>query len=89
MAAAVKRDSGEYHAVNASCEERHKMLSSLVKACIAGVLAAFTAIGAQYLYAGNIFATKEQAKEIKTDLRNDIKEGFDRIEKRLDRIGKP
>jgi hypothetical protein len=87
--AALKRDSGEHHPVNASCEERYKMTSAILKGLIAGVLAAFTAIGGQYLYAGNIFATKDQVKELKTDLKIDIKEGFDRIEKRLDRIGKP
>lgn len=82
----TKRDTGEQHLVNASCEERHKMTSAILKGVIAGVLAAFTAIGGQYLYAGNIYATKDQVKELKTDLKLDIKEGFDRIEKRLDRI---
>ena len=86
---AVKRDTGEQHPVNASCEERHKMTRAILNGVVAGVLAAFTAIGGQYLYAGSMFATKDQVKEVKTDLKQDIKEGFDRIEKRLDRIGKP
>ena len=87
--AAVKHDTGEHHPVNASCEERHKMTSAILKVVISGVLAAFGAISGHYLYAGGTFATKDQVREIKTDLKEDIRAGFDRIEKRLDRIGRP
>ena len=89
MSPAAKRDTGEHHPVNASCEERHKMASAVMKGVVAGILAAFTAIGGQYLYASNRYATIDQVAEIKTDLKQDIRDGFDRIEKSLDRIGRP
>jgi hypothetical protein len=85
----AKRDTGEQHPVNASCEERNKMVMAILKGTVTGLLAAFAAIGGQYLYASNTFAAKSQVVELKADLKADIKEGFDRIEKRLDRAGRP
>jgi hypothetical protein len=87
--AAMKKDTGEMHPVNASCEERHQMTRARLKGVVAGVLGAFTAIGGHYLYAANQYATKDQVRELKADLRSDIANGFSRIEKQLDRLQKP
>ena len=85
---AVKR-AGEHHAVNPSCEERHLVTRAILKAVVAGILAAFASLGGAYLYAASQYATKEHVRELKADLRGDLANGFDRIEKRLDRLQKP
>ena len=65
------------------------MTRAILKAVVAGLFAAFASVGGAYLYAANQYATKEQVRELKADLRGDLANGFDRIEKRLDRLQKP
>lgn len=61
------------------CEERHKVINIFLRYIIAGLISAFLAIGGLYLYAGEKFATKGEISLI----RQEIRDGFTRIEKRL------
>ena len=61
------------------CDERHKIVNMMLRYLIAGLIAAFLAIGGLYLYAGEKFALKSDISM----LRSEIRDGFNRLEKRL------
>ena len=61
-------------------------------ALIAAVVALFGMIGGVYLYAAATFCTKAEAGELRTELREwrkeirqDLKDGFGRLERRMDK----
>ena len=76
-----------------SCDERHELISAFIRYLAIGLIAAFTAVFSQYLYAAATYAEKAEVEDMKRnvrdmrrELREDIKAGFERIE---DQISKP
>jgi len=65
--------------MTAICEERHKNLNMLIRFILAGLISSFIAIGSLYLYASEKYALKDDIQL----LRAEIRDGFQRIEKRL------
>lgn len=72
------------------CDERHAMVNMFLRALVVAVITAFASIFSAYLYAGAMYAEKEDVehlrdsvKEMRRELREDIKAGFARIEKQL------
>ena len=70
-----------------SCDERHELISAFIRYLAIGVIAAFTAIFSQYLYAAATYAEKvdvedmrRNVREMRKELREDIRAGFARIE---------
>ena len=63
----------------AVCDERHKTVDMFIRLIIAGLISSFLAIGSLYLYASEKYALKDDIQV----LRQDIHDGFERIEKRL------
>ena len=61
------------------CEERHRVLNMIIRYIVAGIISSFLAIGSLYLYASEKYALKDDIQL----LRQEIKDGFQRIEKRL------
>ena len=63
----------------AICDERHKTVNLLLRYIITGLVSSFFAIGSLYLYASEKYALKDDIQL----LRQEIHDGFGRIEKRL------
>jgi hypothetical protein len=61
------------------CAERHRVLDMFVRYLIAAVMAAFVSVASLYLYGNEKYAQKDDLAL----MRQEIKEGFARIEKRL------
>ena len=63
----------------AVCDERHKKDAKM----IAAIVSAFLGIGSLYLYANETYAEKDMVREMKREIREDIRLGFERIEKHI------